>query len=374
MALFSFTDIKFKTNTSRNDSSNALTENNQYRTNTFRYPIDLGVADKGHYVVIHVNQQKQTAFQRPLSSDYPTVWQNRLEGNSTTPFSQGSRILGEAISEVENLVGTSVIDKNDIADFSTGFLRTIQRTTDTIALYMPDTVQFQANQQYDELNLTGLVAAGATTAMSLQDILKNAKAGSFTGVLGNLAPMISYFANQQNITRAAFTGFTGRVTNPLMEVIYSTPRLREFRFDFMFYPRSEIEAKEVQKIIKRLQFHQAPEIDIKNRGFFLVPPSEFDIKFYYNGAENLNVPRISTCVMTSFDVDYAPNGWSAYEVMGENKPEIGRTGMPVAIRLSLGFKETEVITKQLLAGDENNGELRTQAEIDYSNSLGDFPG
>ena len=175
MALFSFTDIKFKTNISKNDSSNALTENSQYRSNTFRYPIDLGVADKGHYVVIHVNQQKQTAFQRPLSSDYPTVWQNRLEGNSTTPFSQGSRILGEAISEVENLVGTSVIDKNDIADFSTGFLRTIQRTTDTIALYMPDTVQFQANQQYDELNLTGLVAAGATTAMSLQDILKNAK-------------------------------------------------------------------------------------------------------------------------------------------------------------------------------------------------------
>lgn len=374
MALFSFTDIKFKTNTSKNDSSNALTENSQYRTNTFRYPIDLGVADKGHYVVIHVNQQKQTAYQRPLSSDAPTVWQNRLNGSSTTPFSQGSRVLGDTISEVENLVGTSIVDKNDIADFSTGFLRTIQRTTDTIALYMPDTVQFQANQQYDELQLTGLAAAGATTALSLQDILKNAKSGSFSGVLGNLAPMIAYFANQQTLGRAAFAGFTGRVTNPLMEVIYSTPRLREFRFDFMFYPRSEIEAKEVQKIIKRLQFHQAPEIDIKNRGFFLVPPSEFDIKFYYNGAENLNIPKISTCVMTSFDVDYAPNGWSAYEVMGESKPGLGRTGMPVAIRLSLGFKETEVITKQLLAGDENAGELRTQAEIDYSNSLGDFPG
>jgi hypothetical protein len=64
----------------------------------------------------------------------------------------------------------------------------------------------------------------------------------------------------------------------------------------------------------------------------------------YNGKENPNIPRISTCVLQSIDVDYAPNGFSAYEVPGEQALP-GRTGMPVAIRLSLNFKETEILTK-----------------------------
>jgi hypothetical protein len=33
-------------------------------------------------------------------------------------------------------------------------------------------------------------------------------------------------------------------------------------------------------------------------------------------------------------------------VPGQNTPSVGKTGMPVAIRLSLGFKETEILTKE----------------------------
>ena len=81
-------------------------------------------------------------------------------------------------------------------------------------------------------------------------------------------------------------------------------------------------------------------------GYFLVPPSEFDIKFYYNGTENENIPSISTCVLQTVDVDYAPNGFAAYEVLEDkNVPKWGSTGMPVGIRLGLVFKETQIITK-----------------------------
>jgi len=45
--------------------------------------------------------------------------------------------------------------------------------------------------------------------------------------------------------------------------------------------------------------------------------------------------------------------------------------MPVAIQLSLQFKETEMRTKQSY---ENEYELRTPAEIQQSNSLKDFYG
>ena len=50
--------------------------------------------------------------------------------------------------------------------------------------------------------------------------------------------------------------------------------------------------------------------------------------------------------MDSISVNYAPNGWSAYEMPGENDPRLGRTGMPTAIQMTVNFKETVIITKQ----------------------------
>ena len=55
---------------------------------------------------------------------------------------------------------------------------------------------------------------------------------------------------------------------------------------------------------------------------------------------------MTRCVLESIDVNYAPNGWSAYEMPGESSPAIGRTGMPTAIQLTLGFKETQFLTKK----------------------------
>ena len=40
------------------------------------------------------------------------------------------------------------------------------------------------------------------------------------------------------------------------------------------------------------------------------------------------------CVLTNIQVDYAPNGWSAYN-----------DGYPVETRLTLTFKETDIVTK-----------------------------
>jgi hypothetical protein len=142
----------------------------------------------------------------------------------------------------------------------------------------------------------------------------------------------------------------------------------------MFYPRSEKEALDVQKIIQRLKFHQAPEIMTGTAGYFMVPPSEFDIEFYYNGEVNPNISPISTCALTGVAVDYAPNGFRSYEVPGENTPELGKTGMPVAIRLDLTFREMEIMTKFNHSRDETFKVARTPSEIAASAALGDFPG
>jgi hypothetical protein len=214
---------------------------------------------------------------------------------------------------------------------------------------MPDTLNFAQNQSYSEPNIGGTVGAALVTGVtSAADSVKNAPAGS-TGVLDaiarNISPALALLAGRSDLTRVGFAAFTGRVLNPMLEMLYTAPAFRDFRFDFMLYPRSKEEAKEVQRILSLLRYHQAPEIDTRSSGFLLVPPSEFDIKFYYNGAENPNIPKISTCVLTTLDVDYAPNGFAAYEERLNLSPEKGGTGMPVAIRLSLTFKETEYFTK-----------------------------
>jgi hypothetical protein len=235
---------------------------------------------------------------------------------------------------------------------------------------MPDTLAFNYSQSYSDITLGGdLTAAALAGGSSIVDAINN-NPGDIKGAakegLQNLSPFVLSVLGQSNKQlNAGIIAATQMVQNPMMELLYTSPAFRTFQFDFMFYPRDEQEAVEVQKILDKLRFHQAPEIAENTKSFFLVPPSEFDIKFYYNGKENPNIPRISTCVLETISVDYAPNGFSAYEVQNEPYPSIGRTGMPVAIRLSLQFKETEYLTKQHYRG------VVTRPSSDATNDAGD---
>jgi hypothetical protein len=222
---------------------------------------------------------------------------------------------------------------------------------------MPDTLNFTHNQGYSDVKMGGGMFGAAGAA--LQAAQGATTIEDFISKIGNnaspfLVKGLSSFAGELGAT--AFAGAFGFVTNPALEVLYSSPALRSFRFDFMFYPRSVKEGKEVQNILDRLRFHQAPELLGSQNvgglgGFFMVPPSEFDIKFYYNGLENPNIPKISTCALETIDIDYAPNGFSAYEVPSGQYATKGGTGMPVGIRLSLQFKELEMLTKSNFSAD-----------------------
>ena len=316
MSIFSVGDITFN-NTSRvGVGPDGLLDDTSY--NIYKYPIDLGAADKGHYMIIHINGQRETQFDERPGSGIPTVYDPNIHSGN---FGIGG---GSSPGQLGHI----------------GYIRTIYRTSDTIALYMPDTVNFVQEEGFSELSLTGLIAAGVTAGLSIADT--NPSTNAVPPYVENMA---RHLAGGSDIGRAGFAAVTGKVQNPMLEILYTTPIFRNFRFDFIFYPRSKQESTEVQNIIERLRFHQAPEIYKDSYGYLLIPPSEFDIKFYYNGSENNNIPKISTCVLVALDLDYAPNGFAAYEMPNESKPTLGGTGMPVAIRLGLTFKETEYLTK-----------------------------
>ena len=376
MAFFSLTDIKFKSEGPRffNRATN-------FEFNNKRYPIDLGATDKAHYMMFKIFVQERTQFAKNYAEGEgrPTAQINQQSGvrtNATQALATGIDFAGDLINKAKtsispvSFIEESVFDPTGNQGFngisntiknasdvikSGSLFRSIRKTTDTIALYMPDTLNFTYNQAYSDASakdafgkLGQVVQAGAST-------VDGYKRGETLGSVENLSPFAAEAGAQLSKTGdlgfTALSALTGGVLaqNPQLELIYSKPQFRSFRFQFMFYPRDERESREVLDIIELLQFHQAPEILEGTYGRFLVPPSEFDIEFYYNGEVNKNIPTVSTCVLQSIDVDYAPNGFAAYETGNSNRPEKGGTGMPVGIRLDLGFKEVEILTKKYFA-------------------------
>jgi hypothetical protein len=398
MALFNLTDIAYKKEEGRYffSFSGFSGGRNNYNPNLLRYPSDLGNTDKGHYMVFNIHVQKKTSYVANEDKGDPKsqIQKNRealrAEVGATNIGGAANMILDkmrslagvinssipdipipENVKKAAETFGGNIADKispgtkEEAQKFGKGvkqavlpldeatFLRTTKRTTDSIALYMPNTLVFEDRQIFTDISLGGeLATLGAAGATVLNDAGVGTKSFDAQALGKNATPFIADFIADKvgklagiNTTNAIFASLVGAVKNPQLEMIYTSPAFRSFSFEFMFYPRSEKEAKEVQDIIQRLRFHQAPEILSGSAGYFMVPPSEFDIEFRYNGEVNPNIPKISTCVLTSVNVDYAPNGFRAYEVPGENKPEMGSTGMPVGIRLNLSFLELEIMTK-----------------------------
>ena len=388
----------------------------QYELKNLKYPSDLGANDKGHYLVININVQKSTQFKNDIN-----------EGAAARRFDNGagSAGAGGVLSTISNAAQTAEQWVSSATTFASGYLNKLDVPTDTsntavgtgvdalknsisgaiknigdgvratkqistvIYLYMPDTLNFDQNQQYSNPSLSGLATGVAAAGQSIADVMTSggSRDEQITKGVSNLTPFAAkaFFSTfGGKLGDVLFTAGTGLVQNPMMEVLYTQPAFREFRFDFMFYPRTEAESMEVQKIISELRFHQAPEGLSSSNGFFLVPPSEFNVSFYYNGRENPNIPKLGICVLKGLQINYAPSGFSAYEVPGQSAT-LGGTGMPVAIQLSLNFMETEIKTKSAFnEEDKMNGlphrsssiELRTQSEIQASadlNTMGKEP-
>jgi hypothetical protein len=392
MALFTLSDIKFSSpkTTGKNPLAGGAYENNIYR-----YPLDIGNYDKGHYVLIHINEQVHTQYKGATTGDDPTIIANRKRFNTPTT-STNLNTIGNATDELLTSIGIKTEISGDsipgaVANEVLGVtksilknagnlngVRTIRRTTDTIALYMPDTLAFTHQQSYSDIALGGgLPAAALSAGASAVQTLKSGQSGidMAKAFAKNLTPYLANIAlNKLGPTgQYLFAAGAGMVQNPMLELLYSSPAFRTFRLDFVLYPRSQKESEEVLKLINRLKFHQAPEVRREFNGFYLVPPSEFDIKFMYNGSLNPNLPEISTCVLEQIDLDYAPNGFSAYEVPGQTTATPGGTGSPVAIRLGLQFKETEIMTKDNFSAEAGSTRRSVQEEA-YAKSLGDFPG
>ena len=407
MAFFTLTDIKFTPKISSYNNK-ATIAGNEYDKTIKRFPSNLASDSQyGHYVVFYINTQTNTQFETgtQLQNTLTQVAANRQAidglrgagtsnmgltgknfresfaktgiGNTLTSLADsvknlagavGNSKVGKAASSfLDNSLFNSVIKEagdaekslaEGIAFAENNFYRTTKRTSTAIALYMPDNLNFNYQHSFNQVSPSSAFGAVPTAVMQAFNSAVDKKETDST--VKTLSPFIAEAITTGigKITGNAdqmFSAFTGLVNNPQMELLFQSTERRSFNFDFSLTPRSQQEAKDIMEIVRLFKFHAAPEILKGVSGRYLIPPSEFDISFFYNGTVNPNIPQISTCVLNSVSVNYAPDGWAAFEVSNNSNPSIGGTGMPVSIRLSLNFTETQIITKEYLTGPRPGG-------------------
>lgn len=286
----------------------------RYRT----FPSDLTNEYMGHYMVININ--------------VPVF----VTGSARTSYDAGQTLLNDEFSKVDSLRfggAAGVTGSNPI--FGTvpperepfAIPRFTRRIKESIAIFMPNPIVFNSQNEYQEISLTALAGGLATSTAGLV-------ASSFFGrAAGDAAEGI---VNAAGETIGQVSRLAGFPINPRVEVMFSRTHLRQFVFEFLLAPRNEKESESMKAIIQTLRFHGAPEIDPLTQGFTFIPPAEFDITFYNKGVENMNIPRINTCVLDRIEVDFSPGGDYATFTNGH----------PVSARLSLGMREIEVVHKR----------------------------
>jgi hypothetical protein len=400
---FNFFDVKYNTEELTGQKLNSLNISaggHRKFTDfyTARYPIDLGNVDKNHFVFFTIYQQVRSSAQTRtpttgrggnVNDAMRTTFAKKDVSISATGVARGSELVQSALNNGTSIIknnaafqalakkypGISNVVNEGVKSFNNttkimpvtdgNLFNQVEQIQDAIALYMPDTLAFSSSQSYSDVSMSD-IGLGLVGASALSELMKsNMDIGKISKIVGaNISPF-AYAGIKKSLGTSGtslFTAFTGQVMNPQLELLYSSPSFREFNLDFMFYPRSEQEAQEVYKIIELFNYHSAPEVKTGEAGFFMYPPSMFDIQFMYGSSENVNLPKMSSCVLTRVDIDYAPNGFAAYETYSsfknvDDKSRLGGTGTPVATRMTLHFKETQIQSKHtILYNNANRGQ------------------
>jgi hypothetical protein len=217
--------------------------------------------------------------------------------------------------------------------------RNIEQLQLGIALFMPDGINTSYDNEYEALSLTATLGAVGFGAQALAS-----KGGSVDQTNAFIAEaagsILSRIAGNEDLTKLGVFATTGRVINPQLEMLYTSPVLRKFTFDFRMIPRNAVEAELIRAIIFNLKYFASPTIPDNSTGRYFIPPAQFEIEFY-DGRNNMNdfLFKTKKCVLSGINVDYSPNGFATF-----------KDGAPVETRLQLTFQETVIIDRAAVAG------------------------
>lgn len=209
--------------------------------------------------------------------------------------------------------------------------RSQKRLKTAIALHIPNNLSVNYSMSWSEED-TGALAMAAAGGYEIAKALSGG--GVNTDVSGVGKAILTNIALSNGPNQGANSAATGLAANPKKEQVFKGVNFRTFTFDYKFFPRNANEARNVRKIIDEFKYHMHPEFKDSNN-FVYIYPSEFDIFYYQDGQENLNLHRHTSCVLTDMAINYTPNGmFSTFS-----------NGMPTQLDVTLTFRELALLTK-----------------------------
>lgn len=317
----------------------------QYDFKDFQYPNTLGEKSDPHYMVFYINVDSQSKFigRSDVLRTATSVEQNRIGSlaEETPQFLTDNAFIGQFTKTMKRTSRAIVLPVPSSVNTNYGI--SWQSTDMGIAAGMLDADSKSQSSDY----LGGLgkvmghvlaragIAAGAAGATAGARAIGTTVSSISPGAGAVLNSMGKEFAADKVINA---TGVVEKVTrstiNPRKEQLFKNVNFRSFTFSWVLVPKNPEESVNINNILSEFKFHMHPELAAG--GIFYVYPSEFDIKFYFQGVENGWLSRISTCVLTDMKVSYTPN----------NQFNTYKSGAPDAISLQLTFTELELLTKE----------------------------
>jgi hypothetical protein len=326
----------------------------KYEVKMHSYPEDL-ISNTGeyggNYAIFYINVQTDSKLGKSkdesefVNETTPRdrgdlIAQNLSQGKllaTNLGLIGGGAILGKALgvgAVTGPAAGLAAVGAGATAKVAATASRAQRRLKTAIALHVPNQLQIRYGMQWGEQD-TGVLAMGAAALEQGTEVAKALMGKSNNKDVGNLAGAIATnLALSKGPFAAANSAATGLAANPKKEQVFSGVDFRTFQVEYQFFPRSAMEAANVQRIIKEFKYHMHPEFKDSNN-FVYIYPSEFDIFYYQNGRENLNIHRHTSCVLTEMSINYTPNG--AFTTFDN--------GMPTQINVQMSFRELALLTK-----------------------------
>ena len=331
------------------------------------YPLNVeGDDQQGHYIMFMINEVTPGKLITNQSSDGKSIF-------GTTPKTK-------SVENDTSLTGFQekiFIDRNINAGAGKSTLSTAPsagglamrpgttRMSEAITLYMPPSVKvsYKSNYKNDEIGALAETIAttgasiidGLTSEQGLYGTVKKAGTVALAGAAAFAADKAVRMANTAAPGAQTLAQISaGAILGSKMEVMFTDVGRRNFSFSFNFIPKSEEEARMVYKIVQTFKEHMLPEylsgINIHQKmdvpfaaGRLLKIPDTFDIFYFFHNNENPFLNRISTCYLTSLDIDYGGDKYVTYEPIkldGQVGPPPQRTN------ITLAFTEIETITRE----------------------------
>jgi hypothetical protein len=158
----------------------------------------------------------------------------------------------------------------------------------------------------------------------------------------------------------------GIVPNSNLELLFQGPTLRQFGFSWRMSPRSDLEARNVKRIIRFFKQGSAARKISNMSGtrantLFLGTPNVFKLSYKTGNDEISGLNKFKICALVNMSVVYAPDGqWASYD-----------KGQPVSLTMSLNFQEIEPVYEDDYRTDNrmSNTKLKDNPKV-YPDDVG----